>query len=156
MKKFIFKYKDKVTEVVITGIILKFILEIIPNIIFDNKNFIFIYLMKILKFPILIKIYHIVLFAVLWFFISWIYRKIKGSMNKLIIVEAKYYTSTQSLDITKELNELIENDRLKIVLSNNIAGDPHRHVVKNGLIRYRINGNIYKKSYREGDIIDIP
>jgi len=100
--------------------------------------------------------YLIILFIVLWIIFSEIYRKIKISHQGLKIINAKYYSNLYSVDITPELNDAIENNKLKIVLSNNIAGDPHKGERKNGKIKYKFDGKEDEKEYPEGEVIELP
>lgn len=161
MQKWILKNKDAIIKIIITviatviaGIILD-LLKIISKSFIDNKNQMFVYFEDIFNLSISIRIYHILIIIIIWFFVSFVYRKIKDKIKKLKIIEAKYYTNLHSLDITRELNESVEKDKLKIVLSNNIAGDPHKGFTKRGLIKYRLNGKIDEKTYKEGEVINI-
>lgn len=76
--------------------------------------------------------------------------------NKLKILKATYYTSEKSLDITQELNNHIIDDKLRILLTNDIAGDPHVRVHKKGKIKYKFKGEDDEKDYEEGDLIELP
>jgi len=159
MKKWFLKNKNEILKAVIVaiiaGIIFKLV-EIIPNSIISHKNIVINYLSKILEFSITIRIYHVVSFIILWIIVSWLYRKIKNRNKKLKIIEAKYFTDSHSLNITNNLNDAIENNELKIVLSNNIAGDPHKGIIKKGKIKYKFNGQKAEKEYKEGDLIELP
>jgi len=59
----------------------------------------------------------------------------------LEIISAKYFVSDScGVDVTNELRNLINNDMLDIVVSNNIAGDPCPGTVKNLYVRYSLDG----------------
>jgi len=84
-------------------------------------------------------------------------RKIKVSRQKLKIMSAKYYSDdSHSMDITSELNNAIQDNQLKIVLSNNIAGDPHHGIIKKGKIKYKIDRQEKEKEYKERELIELP
>jgi hypothetical protein len=156
MNKWFIKNKDGILKTIIAGVILKFVLEVLPKTISDHKNALVNYFGKILGFSFSIKVYYIILFIIFWLIVSWGYRKIINMNKKLKIIEAKYFTDLYSLDITSNLNDAVEDNRLKIVLSNNIAGDPHKGIIKKGKIIYKYKGNKNEKEYTEGGIIDLP
>lgn len=56
---------------------------------------------------------------------------------------ASYYTNDdlKGIDVTELLNNLVVNNCLDVVASNNLAGDPNVGVVKQLLIDYDLNGN---------------
>ena len=85
-----------------------------------------------------------------------IYHNFSRRKNKLKILEATYYTDKKSLDITQELTDAIYDDKLKIVLTNEIAGDPDVGTRKKAKIIYKINDEKKEKEYLERDFVDIP
>jgi len=159
MKKWFLKNKDKILIGIISGIVAPVTISIFKFLFglfkFD-ENKILVFLSKVLKFSITLPVYLIILLIVLWAMIAGIYRKIKISRQKLKIISAKYYTDFRSVDITSELNNAIEDDKLKIILSNNIAGDPHENKRKKGKIKYKFNGEENEKEYQERDVIELP
>lgn len=158
MKKWLIKYKDQILIGVISSIIAVIIIGCVTSLlglISDKKNNIVNFLVNILKFSFIIKVYYVLIIGIIWSLVSVTFRFFKYKKQKLKIIEAKYYTDENSIDITRELNESIEDDELKIVLSNNIAGDPHHGTQKKGLVKYKINGFEDTKEYEEGNMIDI-
>jgi hypothetical protein len=128
----------------------------------QNQNSIVAFFRKAFQFSVEIPAVKIplslvVLFFVLLVIVSKLYNFVKFRGQKLKIIKAIYYTDdAHSIDITNELNKAIENNKLKIVLSNQIAGDPHYGVVKKGKIRYKINEREIEKEYQEGDVVELP
>lgn len=164
VKKWFTKYKDQIFVNTLAGInvvlittIFTALIAIIPWSIFDYKNVVFDYLKSGLGFSVTIKIYQIILYIIFWIMLSRILQKNKNKDKRLKIIEASYYTDNlHSLDMTRELNNAIENDKLKIVLSNNIVGDPEKTKKKSGKIRYTINGKESLREFQEKDLIEIP
>jgi hypothetical protein len=76
--------------------------------------------------------------------------------QKLKIIAATYGTDKNFFDITKALNESIKDNKLKLTLSNSIAGDPHLGFKKKGEVKYMYDGNEFKKNYIENDVIELP
>jgi len=72
------------------------------------------------------------------------------------IIKAEYLTSKKSIDVTKRLNDLIVNNELHIVVSNEIAGDPEYGSIKTLKIKYFYKGKFYEKEIKEGQRLDIP
>ncbi len=68
----------------------------------------------------------------------------------LKVNNAKYGSPKNSFDMTKELNQLINNNRLEFVLNNEIVGDPDPGVIKTLEISYEINGERQTRTYNEG------
>ncbi len=74
-----------------------------------------------------------------------VYAMFNLSRSDLKIIKATYGTDTKKIDITNELNNAIVDNKLSILINNNIAGDPHRHQLKKAIVKYTYNGG-------EGDI----
>lgn len=79
-----------------------------------------------------------------------------GQRRKLQILEARYYTPKNSVDITDDLNSKISGDKLKVNLTNDIAGDPDKGVNKEGKVKYIYNRKEFERNYKEWDLIDLP
>lgn len=77
-------------------------------------------------------------------------------VNTLRVISAKYGTEKKYFDMTKELNQLINNDRLEFVLNNEIVGDPEHGTLKQLDITYEINGVQHTDKYIEGAKVIIP
>jgi len=87
--------------------------------------------------------------------LEFIYNKQPIETTSLKILNALYGTPKNSVDATKALNLLINNNRLEFIANNEIAGDPDVGTVKNLSITYEINGKEYTKIYTEGDKVII-
>jgi hypothetical protein len=74
----------------------------------------------------------------------------------ITVISAIYGTRKNSIDLTTQLNQLIKNNRLEFVISNEIAGDPEHGVVKDFKIIYEINGQRVVKDFKEGEKVSIP
>lgn len=70
--------------------------------------------------------------------------------KNLKVINAIYGSERNTFDMTKELNQLVSNNRLEFVLNNEIVGDPHPGVVKQLNITYEINGERQTRTYNEG------
>ena len=70
--------------------------------------------------------------------------------NSLKVISARYGSNKNYFDMTKELNQLIQNNRLEFILNNEIVGDPIQGVLKQLEITYEINGVKQTMTYNEG------
>ena len=68
----------------------------------------------------------------------------------LKIIKAVYGTDQKNIDVTARLNELVKNNVLDIVASNNIAGDPHYGVTKQLKVEYELGTENFSNVYQEG------
>jgi len=81
----------------------------------------------------------------------------KTNNKELVILKADYGSPTNSIDITDKLNGLIKNNKLTTIATNEVAGnDPHRGVVKNLNVKYKHNGLIITKKFREREAVELP
>lgn len=76
--------------------------------------------------------------------------------GELIITNARYMTKNHSIDVTEELNEMIHNNILETMASNDIKGDPDCGIVKIMELEYKYKGMKFRKLYNEGEIIRLP
>ena len=83
------------------------------------------------------------------------YNKQPKEITSLKVIKALYGTPKNSVDATKLLNLLINNNRLEFIANNELAGDPDVGTIKNLAITYEINGKVYNKIYKEGDKVII-
>jgi hypothetical protein len=74
----------------------------------------------------------------------------------LEIISASYWTRKRSLDVTDELREMITNDQLEFIATNDIKGDPDPRTVKRLSIKYKFKGVEVAKEFKEGDRVIIP
>lgn len=159
MKKWLIKHKDDIIKNSISGaIVLVFgmFLNFLLGLVSQNQNIALNFIKELLQFSIKIPAYILILFFVVTIIISKVSNLIRDRNRKLKIIKAIYYTDMHSIDITSELNNAIEENKLKIVLSNNIAGDPHKGTLKGGRIKYKFNGQENTKEYQEGSLIQLP
>ncbi len=156
MKKWFLKNKDFLISTIIAGVVVFLICELL-KLVGSSRNEILNFLINLLKTTIKIKlpIFGLLLFFVLIVFVYRVYNIIKIKNRGLKILEAQYGTTKRSIDITWELNNAVKDDKLKIVLSNNIAGDPHPGKRKKGKVKYKLDGRVYKKDYNEDDLIEL-
>jgi hypothetical protein len=163
MKKWFVKNKDTILTNFIAGILVLLVIQLFVfitgkffNFFNSHQNSVSNFLYKVSKIYISIPLYAIVLFILLTILTSKFYNIIKIRNKKLKIISATYFTDLHSIDITNELNNAIEDSKLKIVLSNNIAGDPHKGEIKKGKIKYKFNKQESEKEYQEGNLIELP
>jgi hypothetical protein len=76
--------------------------------------------------------------------------------RNLRVLDAWYGTNEKNINIARELNDSIVDNKLMIVLSNNISGDPISGVEKAGYVKYNFNGKEFDKRYKENEVIEIP
>lgn len=77
-------------------------------------------------------------------------------VGNLKIINATYGSGVTFIDIADKLNSSIQENKLKIILSNDIAGDPTPGVVKEAKIRYQYKGEVKENIYKENDTIELP
>ena len=113
-------------------------------------------LSKILKYRINIPFFAF-LISLIAAWTCWnLYKKIKIGKRKLRIINAVYGADGKYFDITYELNLKVIDEHLKIVIDNNIAGDPNPGVFKNGKVNYKFNGKDHEVQFKEGELLVIP
>jgi hypothetical protein len=85
-------------------------------------------------------------------------RKTPGAANgaPLEILEADYGTDRTNMDVSAELSDRIRGGSLKIIASNQLAGDPDFGHVKSLTVVYRFGGAIQTNQFREGDVVILP
>lgn len=166
MWKWYLKNKDGIWQTAIGGILVLVLYNGVPWLINNLSklpvgNFlntvveVFKYKLNI-SFSVFSLLTSIAASLALLFYFKKIYGNYLRRNNKLKILKATYYTDKKSLDITRELNESISDDKLKIILTNEIAGDPDVGTRKKAKIIYKINGEKKEKEYQERDFIDLP
>jgi hypothetical protein len=74
----------------------------------------------------------------------------------LEIIEARYFTSNHSKDITEKVKNLVKNNSLVLKATNEIDGDPEPRIVKQLKIIYKYAGETKEKEVQEGQIISLP
>ena len=74
----------------------------------------------------------------------------------LEILEADYGTDRTNMDVSAELSDRIRGGSLKIIASNQLAGDPDFGHVKSLTVVYRFGGAIQTNQFREGDFVILP
>lgn len=157
MNKWISKHRNTLIGI-ISFILLDKIIGKIIEILFDSFRFSksLDFIIKALEFEISISIFSLSLSLLIIFISFKLYRKFIINRRNLKILDAEYGIQDKFINITNELNNAVENNRLKLVLSNNIAGDPYVGKNKIGKIKYKFNGNKFEKEYKESEIIELP
>jgi hypothetical protein len=79
-----------------------------------------------------------------------------AELSELKILEAKYFTSSASLDATSKLQSLVIENTLDTIANNDLVGDPQHGVVKTLRIKYTVGNEVYEKEYGEGDLVHLP
>lgn len=74
----------------------------------------------------------------------------------LEIITATYGTEQVNLDVTEELKQKIVNNKLEIVASNSIKGDPAKGTIKKLTIKYVFGGKTMTKEFVERTKAIIP
>jgi|GEM_PF-1078426 class 3 adenylate cyclase len=77
--------------------------------------------------------------------------------SKFKIIKAIYGTASNKIDVTYQYTRQIKNDKLDVVVSNELAeNDPHRGTGKTLWIEYIHQGKEYKKEFTENSRIQLP
>lgn len=80
----------------------------------------------------------------------------KVAKNKLVIINAQYGINDKYIDVTDKLNQMIIDNKLSILASNELAGDPIIGVPKELRIKYRFNDYEQKEEIaKENETITI-
>jgi hypothetical protein len=75
----------------------------------------------------------------------------------LEIVEAVYGSPSHNIDVTAILRSMVDAGKLRVFVTNSLAGDPHYGVVKTLRIRYRLGDETEKTMVKtEGELLEIP
>lgn len=77
-------------------------------------------------------------------------------IDGLQIWKATYGSEEKTVDITDKLAALVKDNTLRVSASNEIAGDPHKGVVKALRIEYLVDGEHRTKSAKEGEEVVLP
>jgi hypothetical protein len=64
--------------------------------------------------------------------------------------------STQTVDVTAQLNAMVRNGTLSVVANNNIAGDPASLIVKKMRVEYTLDGRPYMRTVNENATLVLP
>ena len=75
---------------------------------------------------------------------------------RFVVIEATYFTSNRSVDVTNALNNRIQNDMLSYRVWSDLAGDPEYGVQKRLRIKYKYKGEFFIKEYVDGDQVRLP
>jgi hypothetical protein len=78
--------------------------------------------------------------------------------SNLHVVEAIYYTQKNSANVTAKMNQLVENNRLMMIVSNDLVdgNDPDYGTRKKLRVKYETNGVEITKEYKERDLLNLP
>ena len=81
---------------------------------------------------------------------------VKISKRRLKVLRATYGANNIRVDITSELNKAVIDNKLKIVISNAIAGDPIPGIVKVASVHYEYAGKRSSINVNEGNVLELP
>jgi hypothetical protein len=73
----------------------------------------------------------------------------------LEIIKATYGSDIYKIDVTEELQALVENNMLNVIASNNIKSDPHPRVKKRLHVKYRIRNQDDEITVTEHNMLSI-
>ncbi len=88
-----------------------------------------------------------------------------GEKGRLVIERALYgdlpenpwvKAKPMTVDVTRQLRHMVRDNRLKVVASNAIAGDPAPNIVKELRVEYALDGHRYTKTVRENATLVLP
>ena len=74
----------------------------------------------------------------------------------LVIVKAWYGSDSNKINVKKQLSASLDNNKLNLLVSNKIAGDPHPGMKKKLRIDYKYKGKKNTLIYSEGETINLP
>lgn len=93
--------------------------------------------------------------GVVWVF-NKIWIRIKVDKSDLKITNATYGKNGAFVEVSDKLNAAVEGGKLRVLVSNAIAGDPVPGVPKVAKLTYRYGDREYRKEYVEGEVIELP
>ena len=77
--------------------------------------------------------------------------------RQLVINKAVYGKEGQGRDVTRRLNNMIQNNTLDVKVTNdNMGGDPNKGADKSLKVTYTYGGQTQKKVVNEGDRLKLP
>lgn len=76
--------------------------------------------------------------------------------RSLKILSAKYGANDSYVDITEELNKAVVDNKLAILISNEIAGDPIPGIRKVATVHYEYNGKKENINKNEMEVLVLP
>jgi len=80
----------------------------------------------------------------------------KNRSSNLVILDAQYGCEGHRFDVTKQLNDAIENGTLHIFVGNELAGDPCPSVPKDLILKYKYKGKRLEMTLKETATLDLP
>jgi hypothetical protein len=82
--------------------------------------------------------------------------RLRSNKGYLVVIAAKYGSGDHRLDVTKQLNDAIIDDKLHIFAGNQLAGDPCPNVSKDLWVSWQYKGQKFNKTVREAETLDLP
>jgi hypothetical protein len=77
--------------------------------------------------------------------------------RQLVITKAVYGKEGQGRDVTRRLNNMIQNNTLDVKVTNdNMGGDPNKGADKRLKVKYTYRGQTQQKVVNEGDRLKLP
>jgi len=74
----------------------------------------------------------------------------------LVITTARYGLGDHYVDVSQQLNDAITDDKLRVFVGNQLAGDPCPNVAKNLILEYRFRDQTFQRTVNEGETLDLP
>lgn len=74
----------------------------------------------------------------------------------LVITSARYGLRDHRVHVTQQLNAAIVNDKLHVLVGNQLAGDPVPNSPKDLVIEYKYKDQTFNRVVKEGDTLDLP
>lgn len=82
--------------------------------------------------------------------------RLRSNKGYLVIIAANYGSGDHRLDVTKQLNDAIIDDKLHIFAGNQLAGDPCPNVSKDLWVSWQYKNQKFNRTVREGETLDLP
>ncbi len=82
--------------------------------------------------------------------------RLRSNRGYLVIIAANYGCDDHRLDVTKQLNDAIIDDKLHVFAGNQLAGDPCPNVPKNLLVSYQYKDQKFNRTVGEGETLNLP
>lgn len=155
MENFYLRNKDKIWFVLVSVFLTWVVGKILDSILIRIN--VGTFLNKIIWFlDYKVSVLSVFLSVTFSVFIFRMWRFVKVKRRRFKVIKATYGAGNHWLDITNELNDAVFDNKLSIVMSNNIAGDPLYGHQKSGKITYEYDGEKFERTFIEGQVIVLP
>jgi hypothetical protein len=82
--------------------------------------------------------------------------RLRSNRGYLVIIAANYGCGDHRLNVTKQLNDAIIDDKLHVFAGNQLAGDPCPNVSKDLWVSYQYKGQKFNRTVGEGETLNLP